>query len=193
MKKALPILLIAVILAGAVATTAGAKTRKKKPAVANCPVRCNQPYYQGANIYGDIYDDADIQPVYRTGLQPVSIIVNGYLFDIRGLLINGHTYVPLRGVFERLGAEVTYINYTGEIIIRYGSRSLVLQLGSNAARNYNTVYYLDAAPVMVKGHAYVPLRFVSNFLGVHLDWNYYDNTVRITSGKYYREPYYFVW
>ncbi len=203
MKKFIPMMMILLLVAAA-ATDAGARARKKtskvrvssccKNAGGVCSVQCCDGSFAASACAAQAKSDLDvIEPAYKSGAQPVSIILNGYRFDLRGLLINGHTYVPLRGIFERLGAEVGYIYNTGEILIKYGSRTLVLRVGSNAAKTYGNVYYMDSGPVIVNGVTYVPLRFVTDFLGVHVDWNYYDNTVRITSGKYYREPYYFVW
>ena len=195
MKKALLVMMI-VLLASGVADAKKRYTRSKacKNHGGVCSCQCCDGTFaapSAANYYsgeGNYYE-----PSYKYGLQPVSIIINGYRFDINGVLVKGHTFVPLRGIFEHLGASVDFLNDTGEVMIKYGSRTLLLRVGSNSAKAYSDVYYLDAPPVVINGITYVPLRFVTDFLGVHIDWNYYDNTVRITSGRYYREPYYFVW
>lgn len=191
MKKALPILIVALMI---LITSTSADARKRT-------TRYHAPrYYQQYNyncydpVYG-YYDCGNSCPncTSRGSIVPVGIIINGFRFDVNGYLINNRTYVPVRAVFQRLGATVDFVKSTGEIIVRYGSRTMVMRIGDNAARTFQAVYYMDGSPMIIRDTTYVPLRFVTDFLGVHVDWNYYDNSVRITTGQYYREPYYFVW
>jgi len=153
-----------------------------------CAVQC----CNGTVVSGDCTGREAVPPKPTRVSTPVAIYINGFRYETTGVVMNGRTLVPLRGVFETLGAEVGYVKDTGDIFVRYGSRSLILHVNSMAAKSYNDVYYLETPPVIINGTAYVPLRFIAEFLGVHVDW---DNTgaVNITSGRHYSEPYYYVW
>lgn len=189
MKRALPVLLIAVMLSGAAVTAAGAKTRKKRAYAYKCASQCYQPYCQGAYDCGGGRKNAELFPVYKKLFEPAAIFIDGRQYAIKAILINGHTYAPLRDLFESLGAEVNHNYYTDEIVINYRNRSLVLQIGNGLGRNYNTAYSFLGAPVMVKGRAYLPLREATDFFGLDLVWNYYNHTARIAAGRYDRYPY----
>src|ERR1700738_2722936 len=65
--------------------------------------------------------------------QNVTIVVNGQQvgFDQPPIERSGRVFVPLRGVFERLGATVVYDN--GVINATGSGRTISLKIGSNVA------------------------------------------------------------
>src|ERR1700758_3274696 len=69
----------------------------------------------------------------------------------------GRVFVPLRGVFEQLGATVVYdsgaINATGR------HHTVSLHVGSLQAVVDNQPETLDVAPFIIGASTYVPLRF----------------------------------
>jgi hypothetical protein len=110
----------------------------------------------------------------------VTINVNGstVAFDQPPIERGGRVYVPLRGVFERLGASVVYsrpnINATGN------GHNISLTLGSrNATVDGNNVS-LDSPPFLVGSRTLVPLRFVAQALGATVNYNGNTRVVDIT-------------
>jgi hypothetical protein len=91
----------------------------------------------------------------------------------------GRIFVPLRGVFERLGASVVYDR--GEINATGNGREISLQIGSTQATVDNEPETIDVAPFIVGASTYVPLRFVSEALGASVNWENSDQTVSITT------------
>jgi len=94
----------------------------------------------------------------------------------------GRVFVPLRGVFERLGASVVYqagvINATGN------GRDVSLTIGSTQATVNGSPQTLDVAPFIVGASTYVPLRFVSQALGASVNYDNSTSTVAInTNGR----------
>ncbi len=87
-------------------------------------------------------------------------------------------FVPLRGVFERLGASVVYAN--GVINATGNGRNISLHIGSNQASINGQSQTLDVAPFLVGSRTLVPLRFVAQALGAAVDWNNNTSTVTIT-------------
>jgi hypothetical protein len=89
----------------------------------------------------------------------------------------GRVFVPLRGVFEQLGASVVYDN--GTINAQKGhERSVSLHVGSTAATVDGQPQTLDVAPFIIGASTYVPLRFISQALGASVN---YDASNRVAA------------
>ncbi len=113
----------------------------------------------------------------------VSVVVNGQMvgFDQPPIERAGRVFVPLRGVFERLGAGVVYSN--GLINATGNGRNISLRIGSTQAVINGQTQYVDVAPFLVGSRTLVPLRFVAQALGAAVDWNQGSRTVTITGGN----------
>ncbi|HET9341939.1 MAG TPA: stalk domain-containing protein [Candidatus Eremiobacteraceae bacterium] len=111
--------------------------------------------------------------------QDITIVVNGQQvgFDQPPIERSGRVFVPLRGVFERLGASVVYDN--GVINATGNGSNISLRIGSNVAIVNGSQEMLDVAPFLVGARTLVPLRFVSQALGANVDWNNNTSTVTI--------------
>jgi hypothetical protein len=109
----------------------------------------------------------------------VNVVVNGatVTFDQPPIERAGRVFVPLRGVFERLGASVVYAN--GDINAQGNGRSVHLHIGSTQATVNGQSVYMDVAPFLVGARTLVPLRFVAQALGASVNWNASNNTVYI--------------
>ena len=89
--------------------------------------------------------------------------------------------MPLRGVFQQLGAGVVYSN--GEINAQGNGRSISLHIGSTQATVNGRPVYLDVAPFLVGARTLVPLRFVAQALGAYVQYSQSNNAVDITSAN----------
>lgn len=113
------------------------------------------------------------------GQTTVAVVVNGQQmqFDQPPVERAGRVFVPLRGVFERLGATVVYdggtINATGN------GRNVSLRIGSNQATVNGRTQTLDNAPFILGSTTLVPLRFIAQALGASVNWNNNNSTVTI--------------
>jgi hypothetical protein len=108
----------------------------------------------------------------------VSVTLNGAPLDLNPAPQEraGRVFVPLRGVFERLGASVVYDN--GTINAQGNGRSVSLHVGSTQATVDGQAQTLDVAPFIIGASTYVPLRFVSQALGASVN---YDASNRIVA------------
>src|SRR5579864_7305337 len=113
--------------------------------------------------------------------QDITVVVNGQQvqFDQPPIERSGRVFVPLRGVFERLGATVVYDN--GVINATGNGRSVQLHIGSTTAVVNGQSQILDVAPFLVGARTLVPLRFISQALGASVNYDYNSNTVEISS------------
>jgi plastocyanin len=109
----------------------------------------------------------------------VRIIVNGQeaSFDQPPIEQSGRIFVPLRGVFERLGASVVYNN--GLINATGNGRNIQLHIGSTAATVNGQPTSLDVAPFLVGARTLVPLRFISESLGANVNYDGNSRTVTV--------------
>ena len=110
----------------------------------------------------------------------VGVTINGSAVDISPQPITqaGRVFVPLRGVFEQLGASVVYEN--GEINATGNGRNISLHIGSTQAAVDGQPQTIDVAPFIVGASTYVPLRFISEALGASVDWDDASSTVAIS-------------
>ncbi|MGZ3496082.1 MAG: copper amine oxidase N-terminal domain-containing protein [Vulcanimicrobiaceae bacterium] len=118
----------------------------------------------------------------RAAAASVTIVVNGstVTFDQPPIERAGRVFVPLRGVFERLGASVVYAN--GVINAQGNGRSVSLHIGSTQATVNGQPSYLDQAPFLVGARTLVPLRFVAQALGAQVNYDNGAQTVYINNG-----------
>jgi len=114
--------------------------------------------------------------------QSVTVIVNGQTMNFTQPPIEraGRVFVPLRGVFEQLGASVVYAN--GQINATANRRTISLTIGSTQATVGGHPVIIDVAPFIVGATTYVPLRFISQALGASVNWDDSTSTVTINSG-----------
>jgi len=101
------------------------------------------------------------------------IIVNGTTLSLDAPPIerNGLLFVPLRGIFESLGAKVTFEKSKGKIYAYRGKTSVLLFLGNNQAKVNGFTSQILYPPFENAGRAYVPLRFVSEAMGCEVNWH----------------------
>jgi len=91
----------------------------------------------------------------------------------------GRVFVPLRGVFEQLGASVVYQN--GVINAQGRNHAVSLHIGSTQATVDGQAQTLDVAPFIVGASTYVPLRFVSQALGATVNYDAANRIVALTA------------
>jgi len=110
----------------------------------------------------------------------VSVQLNGSAVNLNPPPITraGRVFVPLRGIFERLGASVVYqagvINATGS-----SGRTVSLHIGAHTATVNGASQPLDVAPFIIGASTYVPLRFVSQALGATVNYDAPNQIVAI--------------
>jgi hypothetical protein len=115
--------------------------------------------------------------------QEVTVVVDGTAvrFDQPPAMIGGRVLIPLRGVFEQLGASVQWDAAARLITAHRGATTIVLQPGNPSARVDGRVVALDVPAVIAGGRTLVPLRFVSEALGAAVNWDGATRVVYVSS------------
>ena len=120
----------------------------------------------------------------NTGLSHPFVNLNGkrLSFDVPPVIENGRTLVPLRAIFEALGATVGWDESTQTVTATKGSIQIMLQVGGQSAYKNGTPVHIDVPAKVTNNRTMVPLRFVSEALGAAVGWDESTQTVTITSG-----------
>jgi hypothetical protein len=115
---------------------------------------------------------------------PIQVNVNGGAVNFTSVPpveVDGSVLVPLRGVFEAMGAGVVYDSDSHTITARKGDRTVILPLGSTTASVNGQSQTLSQPARVEDGTTLVPLRFVAEALGGYVEWESAQNTVDITT------------
>ncbi|KKD54601.1 MULTISPECIES: stalk domain-containing protein [Paenibacillus] len=113
----------------------------------------------------------------------IKVIINGVTqqYTQSPIVSQNTTLVPLRGVFESLGAQVEWDSKAKKVIASKNDDTLTLNIGSKLAYKNSNPVQLDAATQIQKGQVLVPLRFVSQSLGAKVNWDQATRTVTISN------------
>jgi len=113
----------------------------------------------------------------------IQVELNGkaLAFSQSPTLINNRTMVPLRDIFEALGAKVGWDTDTMTVTASKDNTQVVLVIGQTSAMVNKQSVLLDTPAMLLGGHTMVPLRFVSEALGADVRWMDATQTVVITA------------
>ncbi len=124
----------------------------------------------------------------QTDQSEIRVVIDGQplqFTDCQPMEADGRILVPLRGIFERLGASVDWDRSSQTIMATKNGLRVKLSIGQlDAMVNGNNVH-MDVAAALVGGTTMVPLRFVSEALGGYVNWDQANHEVSITSSTEY--------
>ncbi len=118
----------------------------------------------------------------------VRIVVDGEELKTnpKPFIENGRTLVPIRFISEKLGAEVEWDGEERLVTIRRGNNKVILRIDSHLViydRGERIYGLSDVAPKIVENRTFVPLRLVSNALGVGIEWHQLTRTAYVNSNE----------
>lgn len=102
-------------------------------------------------------------------------------FDVPPQIINDRTMVPLRAIFEALGASVDWNQETKTVTSTKGDTTIKLTIDSNTMYVNGNVVTLDTPACVVNDRTLVPVRAISEAYNTNVDWNGDTKTVTISS------------
>ena len=110
-----------------------------------------------------------------------TVFVNGTTpkFDTPPVVQNGTTLVPMRAIFEALGATVDFDGATNTITGTKGDTKITLKLNSTTATKNSETVTLDVPAKTVNDRTMVPLRFIGESLDQTVEWIADSQTVNI--------------
>ena len=114
----------------------------------------------------------------------ISVEVDGKVLifaDNAPMVYRGRVLVPMRGIFEAIGAYVEYDAANHIITAKRQNEDVELKLGSQIARKNGAEIMLEVRPQVLKATTMIPLRFVAEALGATVTYDAAGKVVRITT------------
>lgn len=105
-------------------------------------------------------------------------------FDQPPIKENDRTLVPMRAIFEAMGATVDWNEATKTITAKKDESIITMQIGNTNMTVSGQTITLDVPPKEVNGRTLVPVRAVAEGLKAGVDWDEETQTVYITSNFY---------
>lgn len=113
----------------------------------------------------------------------VKIDGNQIAFDVPPQLINSRTMVPLRAIFEALGASVEWNNDTQTVTSTKGDTTIKLTINKSVMYVNGNSVTLDSPACLVNGRTLVPVRAISEAFKCDVKWDDKTWIVYITSNS----------
>ena len=112
----------------------------------------------------------------------VKIYVNNenVSLDVEPFIENGRTLIPLRGVFEKLGAKVDWNKNLQEVVIMDDNNEIEMLLGKDKVMVNGIIKDIDVPTRMINSRTFAPLRFIAENLGHDVKWDENTRAVYIT-------------
>lgn len=129
--------------------------------------------------------EPDTSIVPKAAEREVTVTVNGEQleFDQPPVIINDRTLVPMRAIFEALGADVNWDQNTKTatatedgITVKFTIDSNIISI-TNGKKNAQTE--LDVPPQLISDRTMVPLRAIAEGFEANVEWNGDTRTVTI--------------
>ncbi|WP_416291901.1 CotH kinase family protein [Paenibacillus illinoisensis] len=131
-------------------------------------------------------EDASSETSSETGTtdQTITVTLDGQAIsfpDQDPLEQSGRVMVPVNAILEALGAEVTWDKTAKTVTAVLNDQTLVLQIGSSTATVNGETLDIDAPAIILNSRTLVPVRFISEGLGLTVDWDQTAAQVSLTS------------
>lgn len=115
----------------------------------------------------------------------IEIVWNGEPLTMQHepLVRDGRVYMPLRELSGHIDGAAVWDARTKTVTVQTADRLVTMKLGAKRATVNGKQAALDAAPVVRQGVTYVPLRFVTEALGMDISWNAKQKSVGVNHDK----------
>lgn len=113
----------------------------------------------------------------------IKVILDGseLTFDVPPQVIEGRTLVPLRVIFEALGAEVNWDGETRTVTATKGETTVKMTADSKQMYVNSEEIVLDIPAQIIDNRTLVPARAVAEGFGAEVGWDNETRVVSITS------------
>jgi hypothetical protein len=134
--------------------------------------------------YALLWTYESISPVSPAAGEGIRIMVNYTILnpEVAPFINNGRTMIPLRVVADNLNGIVYWDNAERRVDLTNSKGTVVkLWIGNTMALIDNKQVTIEVPPAIINGRTFVPLRFVSEALGVTVNWDSFTRTVYLTT------------
>ena len=119
----------------------------------------------------------------RAAESDIEVRVDGVVLetDVPPAIIDGRTMVPMRAIFEKLGAAISWEPDAKKVSAEKDGTKIELVIGALTAKVNGADVSLDVPAVISESRTLVPLRFISESLGLTVDWDATRRSARVWS------------
>ena len=115
----------------------------------------------------------------------ITVLYNGtrisfHSYGQNPALLQSRTLVPLRSIFEAMGAEVQWDAATNTAIATRDGITVKIQIGANEINKNGTSIPVDVPAQLLNDRTMVPARVIAESFGASVAWNQNGQTVLIT-------------
>lgn len=116
----------------------------------------------------------------------IRVFVSGreVFFDSAPIVEDDRILVPMRAIFEALGANVTWNQSTNSAVVKKDGTVIAFTPGSYIFEINSERYLFDVPAKVVNERIVIPLRAVSEVMGYYVKWNSSANCVSISENQY---------
>lgn len=113
----------------------------------------------------------------------ITVLLDGSAiqFDVPPQIMNDRTIVPMRAVFEALGADVEWNGETRTVVSEKDGTVITMTIGRSTMYVNDDSVSLDVSPVIIGDRTLVPLRAIAESFDCVVDWEEASRTVIITT------------
>lgn len=122
--------------------------------------------------------------IETTTKQKINLFVNDTEVDCGislPVIKNNRTLVPMRPLFEALDVSVNWVDTTKSVICKKDDTVITVTIGSYDAMINGRYVHTQIAPEIIDGYTYVPVRFLSENLGMNVSWDDETKSVSISA------------
>lgn len=112
---------------------------------------------------------------------PIKVVVGGEKLenDVEPVIVNGRTMLPVRAVFESIGAEVDYISEERKVIATKDDTTVTFVIDSNVMTINGVEKEIDVPAMIKDSRTLVPLRACAEAFDLDVTWNGDTRTARV--------------
>ena len=111
----------------------------------------------------------------------INVVLNGekVTFNQPPIIENNTTLVPMRDIFEKLGANVEWDSNNKKITATKDNVKIELTINSKKSFVNGKEYNLEVEPKILNETTLVPIRFIAESLNLNVKWNEAEKTINI--------------
>lgn len=138
------------------------------------------------NYVGKLPDNKEVdQPSIVNTTDEIWVLIDNerVLFDQQPIIKQDKTLVPMRAIFEKLGAKIYWDDSTKTAIAEKNGVVIKIQIDNNIMKKGDEEIVLDVPAQLLNSRTLVPIRAISEAFGCKVDWIGEIRTVTIVTSK----------
>lgn len=114
----------------------------------------------------------------------IKIYIDNKLINVNGTTVNGSTLVPLRAIFEAIGATIDWDGQTQTVTATKDETTIKLKIKDEKATKNGENVNLTTPAQIIGSSTYVPVRFIAEAFGSQVNWDETTESVYIITAQY---------